>query len=133
MTTRRVWLGFAAAAPLVFAQGDDAVRKAADKWLALVDAAKYKDAYKQASQHTRAQASAEEWEPQIRAMREAAGAMKERDFTNAKPTKSMAGAPDGEYMLLEFSTAFANKAKAVETLMMSREGGTWKAAGYFIR
>ena len=130
--TRRTWLTFSAAAPLLLAQGDDAARKAAERWLALIDQAKYKDAYKQGSQHGRAQATVEEWEPQIRAMREAAGAMQQRNFTSAKATKSMAGAPDGDYAVLEFSTAFANKAKAVETVMMSREGGTWKGCGYAI-
>ncbi len=122
-----------AASPLLLAQPEAAARAAAEKWLALLDQGKYRDAYKQASQHSRAQATAEEWESQIRAMRDAAGALGSRNFSSAKATKSMAGAPDGEYMVLEFSTAFANKAKAVETVMMSREGGNWKAAGYFIR
>ena len=131
--TRRTWLTFSAAAPLLLAQGDDAARKAAEKWLALIDEAKYKDAYKQGSRHGRAQATVEEWEPQIRAMREAAGAMQQRNFTSAKATKSMAGAPDGDYAVLEFSTACAKKTKAVETVMMSREGGTWKGCGYAIR
>jgi len=131
--TRRTCFALAAAAPLLVAQAEDAARKAAEKWLAFIDQAKYKDAYKQSSQHGRAQATVEEWEPQIRAMREAAGDMQQRNFTSAKATKSMAGAPDGDYMVLEYSTAFAKKAKAVETLMLSREGGNWKAAGYFIR
>lgn len=132
MTTRRAWIGIAAAT-LALAQADDAARKAADKWLALLDQGKYKDAYKQASQHSRAQATSDEWEAQIRSMRDAAGAMQKRDFTTSKSTRTMAGAPDGEYLLLEFSTAFAKKTQAVETLMLSKEGGAWKAAGYFIR
>ena len=115
------------------AQTEDAARKAAEKWLALVDQGQYKDAYKQSSRHGRAQASVEEWEPQIRAMRDAAGEMQQRNFTSAKAAKSMAGAPDGEYIVLEYATAFAKKANGVETLMMSREGGNWKAAAYSIR
>jgi hypothetical protein len=131
--TRRSWITLSAAAPLLLAQSEEAARKAAEKWLDLIDQAKYKDAYKQGSQHVRAQATIEEWEPQIRAMREAAGDKRQRNFTSAKPTKTMAGAPDGEYMVLEFAAAFSKKAKAAETVMMSREGGAWKGAGYFIR
>lgn len=134
MTTRRAWLGFAAAtAPLLLGQGEDAARKDAEKWLGLIDQAKYKDAYKASSQHVRAQVTAEEWEQQIRMMRDAAGTLQMRTFASAKPTRTMAGAPDGDYMVLEYNTAFAKKAKAVETVMLSREGNAWKAAGYFIR
>ncbi len=130
--TRRSCFTLAAAAPFAFAQSEDAARKAAEKWLALIDQGKYKDAYKQSSQHMRAQATVDEWEPQISAMREGAGAMQSRNFTSAKATKSMAGAPDGDYMVLEYGSAFAKKTKAVETVMVSREGGAWKAAGYYI-
>jgi len=129
--TRRACFAFALSLPVLTAQ-DDAARLAAEKWLTLLDQARYKDAYKQSSQHSRAQASAAEWEAQIKAMRDAAGAKQSRQFSSAKPAKSMAGAPDGDYMLLEFATAFANKPKAVETLMLSLESGAWKAAGYFI-
>ena len=133
--TRRTCLvlAAAAAAPFVSAQSEDAARKAAEKWLGLIDQGKYKDAYKQSSQYMRAQATAEEWEPQIRAMREGAGDMQSRNFSSAKVTKQMAGAPDGDYMVLEYNTALTKKGKAVETVMMSSEGGGWKTAGYFIR
>ena len=131
--TRRNCFTLTAAAPLLLAQSDDAVRKAAEKWLALIDQAKYKDAYKQGSQHVRARATVDEWEPQIRAIRESAGEMRQRTYTSGKPAKSMDSAPDGEYMVVEFAAAFAKKEKAVEIVMMSREGGTWKVAGYFIR
>lgn len=120
-----------AATPILLAQGEDAVRAAAEKWLALIDQGKYKDAYRQSSQHVRARATAEEWEPQLRAMREPAGALKSRTFSSAKAAKGMAGAPDGEYVVIQFAAAFEKKATATETVMMSREGA-WKAAGYFI-
>jgi hypothetical protein len=129
--TRRAWLGFAASAPSLLAQGEDGARKAADKWLALLDAAKYPEAWKQASKHHRLQISQEEWHNQLRAMREAAGALKTRAFVSGKASKTHPGAPDGEFMILEFSTAFEKKPKAVEIIVMSREGG-WKVAGYSI-
>lgn len=130
--TRRTWLTIAAAAPLLPAQSEGAARKAAEKWLALIDQGNYKDAYKQGSRHGQDHATFEEWEPQVRAMRDGVGEMQQRNFTSAKATKSMAGAPDGDYMVLEFASAFAKKAKASESVMMSREGGTWKGCGYFI-
>ncbi|MBI2689019.1 MAG: DUF4019 domain-containing protein [Acidobacteria bacterium] len=130
--TRRTFLAVAAAAPLLSADGEDAARKSGEKWLALLDQAKYKDAWKQASQHQRPQISADEWESQIRAMRTAAGALQQRGYQSAKPSKTLAGAPDGDYLILEYATTFANKPKAVEVVVMSKEPGGWKAAGYSI-
>jgi hypothetical protein len=130
--TRRILLAGAAFPLALMAAGEDAARKDAEKWLALVDNGRYRDAYKSASRHSRSQATAEEWEAQIRVLHEAVGAPRQRTFSSAKPSRSLPGAPDGEYMILEFSTAFEKKEKAVETLMMSRESGAWKAAGYFI-
>jgi 2-oxo-4-hydroxy-4-carboxy--5-ureidoimidazoline (OHCU) decarboxylase len=48
------------------------------------------------------------------AMREAAGSLKSRNFTSAKSSKTHPGAPDGDYMILEYSTAFDKKPKAAE-------------------
>jgi hypothetical protein len=122
--TRRtaLLLGFA---PLLLAQAPEAARKAADKWLALLDAGNYKEAYKQSARQIRDNATADEWSAQMHSVRDAAGAVGQRTLSSAKPA--------GDNMVFEFATAFANKPKAVETLMMSREGGSWKAGGYFIR
>lgn len=130
VTTRRSLFALAAA-PLLLAQNEDAARKAADKWLALLDEGKYPDAWKQASKHSRPQISADEWFAQLKAMREAAGTLKSRNFTSAKPSKTHPGAPDGDYMILEYATAFDKKPKAAEIVVLSREGG-WKIAGYAI-
>lgn len=120
-----------AAAPLLVAQNEDAARKAAEKWLALLDDGKYPDAWKQASKHSRPQISAEEWHGQLKALREGAGKLQSRQYTSTKASKTHPGAPDGDYMILEYSTAFEKKPKAVEIVVLSREGG-WKVAGYSI-
>jgi hypothetical protein len=41
-------------------------------------------------------------------------------------------APPNGYQLVRFRTDFANKAGAVETLSLAREGETWKVVGYYI-
>lgn len=130
MITRRSCLALAAT-PLLLAQNEDAARKAADKWLALLDEGKYPDAWKQASKHSRPQISNDEWHAQLKSMREAAGALKSRNFTSAKASKTHPGAPDGDYMILEYASSFDKKSKATEIVVLSREGG-WKIAGYSI-
>ena len=44
------------------------------------------------------------------------------------------GAPDGQYVVIQFKTAFANKQSAIETVTpMLEEDGRWLVAGYFIK
>jgi len=130
--TRRSLFSIAAAMPLLRAQDDAPARAAGEKWLALIDQAKYKDAWKQANQNYKSQTTAAEWEGQIRSMRGAAGTLKERKFTASRHSKTVPGAPDGDYTILEFSTAFEKKAKAMEILVLSQERGAWAVAGYSV-
>jgi hypothetical protein len=47
---------------------------------------------------------------------------------------SLPGAPDGEYVVIQFETSFENKNDAVETVTpMKDEDGKWRVSGYFIR
>jgi hypothetical protein len=44
------------------------------------------------------------------------------------------GAPAGDYVVIQYATQFANKDKAVETVVpMRTPDGSWKVSGYFIR
>jgi hypothetical protein len=44
------------------------------------------------------------------------------------------GAPDGQYVVMQFETSFANKKSAIETVtFMLEKDGQWKSAGYFIK
>lgn len=38
-----------------------------------------------------------------------------------------------DYAVVQFNSTFKNKAKAVETVVMTAEDGKWQVAGYFIR
>ena len=53
---------------------------------------------------------------------------------HAQFTKTMPGAPDGEYVILQFDTSFADKKAAIETVTpMKDKDGKWRVAGYFIK
>lgn len=51
----------------------------------------------------------------------------------AKKAQTLPGAPDGEYQIIQYRTVFANKAGAVETVVLARVGDQWEIVGYFIR
>jgi len=57
-----------------------------------------------------------------------------RKLTNAKYSKSLPGAPDGEYVVVQYQTSFEHKKEAVETVTSALgKDGSWRLAGYFIK
>lgn len=53
---------------------------------------------------------------------------------SARYRTSVPGAPDGEYVVVQFKTSFDKKAKAIETVTpMKDPDGQWRVAGYFIK
>lgn len=132
MQTRRdLLMGLAVGMPLL-AQGEATAQKDALAWLVLVDQKKYKESWRQASKIFQSGVTAAEWEAQVKRVRDMVGELDSRKFKSAQATKTLPGAPDGDYVVLQFDASFTQKAAAVETVVMSQEG-TWKVAGYFIR
>jgi len=81
VTTRRIFLS-----SLVLLAQDDRARTDAEKWLGLVDNAKYRDSWKEASKPFRTQATAEEWERQVKGVREMLGALESRKHASSQAT-----------------------------------------------
>jgi len=117
------------------AQGEEALaRRAADTWLSLVDGANYAASWETAGAYFRNAVSADTWAASVGAARRPLGALRSREQRSATPASSLPGAPDGEYIVFQFDTAFANKAQAVETVTFVHESdGIWRAVGYFVR
>ena len=124
-------MGLAVGMPLL-AQGEAAAQKDALGWLVLVDQKRYKESWRHASKIFQSAVTAAEWEAQVKRVRDMVGELESRKFKSAEATKTLPGAPDGDYVVLQFDASFTQKAAAVETVVMSQEG-SWKVAGYFIR
>ena len=109
-------------------------KTAAKSWLALVDAEKYGQSWDEAALLLRSAVMKVEWENAAKAARAPLGALKSRTFKSANFTRSLPGAPDGEYVVIQFDTQFAHKASAIETVTPMRDkDGTWRVAGYYIK
>lgn len=107
---------------------------AARTWLALVDNGKYGESWLTAATFFRNAVTKDQWTQQVSAVREPLGAVVERKLKSSSYTTSLPGAPDGEYVVIQFATSFANKKAAVETITPMRDkDGTWHVSGYFIR
>jgi len=113
---------------------EEEAQKSAEQWLALVDAGKFAESWKTAAGYFQAAVSQEQWEHSLGAVRKPLGDLVSRKLKSAKYAKSLPGAPDGEYVVLQFDTSFANKKTAIETVTpMLDKDGQWKVSGYFIK
>lgn len=106
---------------------------AANGWVTLVDAKRWNDSWAAAGILFRSQMPQTRWASTIEPVRDPLGAVTSRTLKSVMKTKSLPGAPDGDYEVVQFRTSFANKADATETVVLSREASGWKVDGYFIR
>jgi hypothetical protein len=120
------------------ADGEAAAIKQAEasalSWLALIDAGKYGESWDQCSVIAQTAVTRPDWEKAIRGGRTPLGALKSRKVKAATFARTLPGAPDGEYVVIEFDAVFEHKVSAVETVAMMRaKDGSWKSSGYHIR
>ncbi|HKB72050.1 MAG TPA: DUF4019 domain-containing protein [Thermoanaerobaculia bacterium] len=102
-------------------------------WLHLIDAGKYGESWEQASVLFKGALTRERWVSAMEGGRKPLGDLIKRYLKSADYRTSLPGAPDGQYFVVQFGASFSGKADAVETVTAVREGGDWKAAGYFIK
>ncbi len=115
---------------------DDKIRdadEAAGKWLALIDGRQYLDSWDQAASLFKQQVSADNWLQSISAARQPLGAMISRKLISATYATSLPGAPDGEYVVLQYQTTFRYKKSAVETVTPMLDNKRWRVSGYYVR
>jgi len=67
-------------------------------------------------------------------VRQPLGRVLSRDLKGKTYATSLPGAPDGQYVVIQFNTSFQKKRAAVETITpMLEADGRWSVAGYFIK
>jgi len=107
---------------------------AADKWLSMVDSEKYAESWKEAAELFRNAVQPQQWEQTMQAVRKPLGNLIFRKVNNKVYKTSLPGAPDGEYIIIQFETSFENKKFAIETVTpMLDKDGKWRVSGYYIR
>jgi hypothetical protein len=137
----KIMVAFIAAAVLAGAppqtQGADTLetaQSAALAWLALVDAGNYAQSWSTAAAYFKNALPQSEWVSKVGAVRGPLGAVTSRREASSRATSSLPGAPDGEYVVIHFTTSFEHKAEATETVTpMKDPDGHWRVVGYYIR
>jgi len=125
--------GLLLAVALLAAPANDQAVSAAQSWLQLVDTGKYADSWREASSYFRSRLPQQQWVAMVKSVREPLGPVVSRKQLSLMFSKTLPGAPDGNYAVVQFQTVLRNKASAVETLTVMADGDQWRAAGYFIK
>ncbi|HEX4637240.1 MAG TPA: DUF4019 domain-containing protein [Rhizomicrobium sp.] len=115
-----------------FAQSAPAPDAAARQWLFYVDGGDYAKGWDRAGSPFRTQISAPVLQSKIAPVREPLGAILERRLFRVTYSNTAPGLPEGKYAAVQFSSRFANKPAAGETVWLNMEKDRWAVIGYFI-
>ncbi len=108
--------------------------RSARTWLELIDAGKYKESWENTSPLFRSKKAEADWIRTLTTIREPRGAMTARYLATAGATKSLSDFPEGDYVVLQFYTTFANKGLALETVsLVKMPNDTWQIADLDIK
>lgn len=108
-------------------------QQSAETWLALVDSGKYTDSWQEASQLFKAHVTKEQWKSALTATRDPLGKVLSRKLKSATYSKTLPGAPDGDYVALKYETSFEHKQSATETVTSMFDKEQWRISGYYIK
>jgi Protein of unknown function (DUF4019) len=135
-----------AAGGVALAGPEDAAQAAGESWLRLVDGGDYAGSWSQAAPVLKSAVQQADWAEMVRGARAPLGQLasrklKSREYTEKAPTttrvvggKVYTWSGPGKYVVIQYDAAFAEKASAVETVivMMGPDGG-WRVSGYSVR
>ena len=107
--------------------------ESAGEWLELVDSGDYGESWQEAAGLFKSAVMPAVWEQTVGGVRKPLGAVVSRKVKSKTYATSLPGAPDGEYVVIQYETAFENKRSSVETVTPMRDSdGTWRVSGYYV-
>lgn len=106
----------------------------ANAWLAFVDNGQYSKSWDAAAAYFKAAVTKDQWYASLTAARNPFGRVLSRKVKSRQYATTLPGAPDGEYVVIQYQTSFERKKSAIETVTPKRDkDGKWRVAGYYIR
>lgn len=116
------------------AKPEQLAQESARSWLAMVDDGNYAGSWDQAAELFRSAVTKEQWQSALNATRAPLGKLVSRKLKSATYTTSLPGAPDGQYVVIQYDSSFEHKQSAVETITPTLDkDGKWRVSGYFIK
>lgn len=113
---------------------EELAQKSAEAWLSLTDSGKYAESWDEAAQFFKGAVTKDNWIGAMKSVRAPLGNLQTRKLKSATHTMTLPGAPDGDYVVIQYDTIFQNKASAVESITpMLDKDGKWRVCGYYIK
>lgn len=107
---------------------------AAEQWLSTVDAGQYAASWQTAAAYFRQAVTQDQWVQSLQAVRQPLGERVSRQVQSATYQTALPGAPDGEYVVIQFMTVFTHQQQTIETVTPMKDAdGAWRVSGYYIR
>lgn len=114
--------------------GKDMALTSANAWLTHIDNEKYAESWSKAATIFKNAITTSQWEQSVSTVRKPFGKLVSRKVAKQGHYTSLPGAPDGNYYVIQYTSKFDNKAKAIETITtVKNEDGVWDVSGYFIK
>ena len=108
-------------------------QKAAEEWLALLDAGKYGESWDSADQGFKQTVTREAWANQLKS-RAALGKLVSRKLAKSDLLTNPSFGPPGEYVAIRYENSFENLKSAVELVIPKlNKDGSWRVSNYLIR
>jgi hypothetical protein len=106
----------------------------AQPWLALVDHGEYSQSWETAVDFLKNAVDRRDFVKSLGAVRKPLGKVVSRRLDSKRYTTSLPGAPDGQYVILQYKTSFEHRKSAVETVTpMLDKDNNWRVSGYYIK
>lgn len=114
-------------------QAEQEATRAAEAWLSHLDRGDLAASWNTAARLFRDAVTEEEWAGALKKAQGPLGRVVHRSIRSCRYATELPGAPDGEYVMLEYDSSFEHKKNGTETVVMMQDDGEWRLSGYFIR
>ena len=133
LTVMYITFLFAAASVKNFAASDDNAAEAtavAQAWMAQIDAGHYEEVYAAGCIAFHEKVSLDKWVSVLKTIRIPLGTVTSRkEITHLNKPDGFEGL-DGQCIVFKYATSFSKLPEALEVVVVKREDGHWKGAGY---
>ena len=103
------------------------------EWLGLIYENNYSQSWDNAASLFQKAVTKEQWTQQLSGIVPPLGKVISREVISSEYHTTLPGAPDGEYIVIQFKTSFENKNESIETVTQMKDNDQWKVSGYFIK
>ncbi len=115
-------------------KAEAAAVSAAEAWFILVEDEKYGESWDEAADLFKEAIQRENWINTMQSVRKPLGKTLKRELKSSSYRTTLPGAPEGEYVVIQFETSFENKESAIETITPALDKeGKWRLSGYYIK